>query len=367
MKSFSEVYINVWVCVSNVKITKSDLKQGIIRVVPENADDLWTLSQVIDAGDEISGKTTRKIKLEGDRKSEITKKIVFLKVSTERVEFDAPGELRISGKIVEGPEDVARGSYHTISVEAGQSITILKHKWLSYQLDRIKEAAAAKPPKVIVCAFDRDEAVIAKLTKKGYEVLARLKGEVAGKRMETKITKNFYEEIISNLREYSQRFAVDKIILASPAFWKDELMKVLKDEDIKKKTILATVASGDEQGVKEALKRPETQEALRQDRVSKEIKLVEQVLTGISKGSAVAYGLDDVALAAAAGAVSTLLITDALITKQRAENKFSDIQNVLDSVEKSKGAVVIVGSSHEGGKKLDGLGGIAALLRYRLS
>lgn len=350
-----------------MKIVKNDPKQGLMTVVPENADDLWTLSQVLDAGDEISGKTVRKIKIEGDRKSEISKKTVFLKLTLEKTEFDPTGELRLSGKILEGPEDVAHGSYHTFSIESGNALTIVKHRWLGFQVERIKEAAATKPAKVLVCAFDREEAVIAKLTKTGYEVLVRLKGEVASKRVETKPSKNFYEEIITKLKELTHRLSVDKIILASPAFWKDELLKVLKDESLMKKIIVATVSSADEQGVKEALKRPETQEALRQDRASKEMLLVEQVLTGISKGSAVAYGLDDVALAAAGGAVSTLLITDSLIKKRREENTFKDIEKVMESVDKSKGTVVIVSTAHDGGKKLEGLGGIAAILRYRLS
>ena len=82
-----------------MKIVKNDPKQNLMTVVPENADDLWTLSQVLDAGDEISGKTVRKIKIEGDRKSEISKKTVFLKLTLERTEFDPEGELRLSGKI----------------------------------------------------------------------------------------------------------------------------------------------------------------------------------------------------------------------------------------------------------------------------
>ena len=35
-------------------------------------------------------------------------------------------------------------------------------------------------------------------------------------------------------------------------------------------------------------------------------------------------------------------------------------------VDQTKGNVLVVGSDHEGGKKLGGLGGIAALLRYKL-
>jgi len=348
-----------------MKITHQDLKEGTITVVPESADDLWTLSQVLDANDEVSGKTVRKIKLEGERKSEVMKKTVFLRLQAEKFDFDPSGELRVTGKILEGPEDVARGSYHTFSIETGTAVTIAKKRWLSFQLQRIKEATEAKPPAIIICAFDREEAVFARLTKAGHEILLKLKGEVQRKRMETKTAKNFFDEIVAQLQEYDKRFSADKIILASPAFWKDELLKSLKDPQLKKKAILATVSSADESGITEALKRPELQEALRQERAAKEMQLVEQVLAGIAKGSAVAYGLADVTAGADAGAVATLLISDALITRTRADNTYSAVEHVLQAVDDAQGTIVIVSSKHDGGKKLDGLGGIAAILRYR--
>ncbi|MEK6849233.1 MAG: mRNA surveillance protein Pelota, partial [Nanoarchaeota archaeon] len=103
-----------------MKIIKDEPKTGLLEVIPEHADDLWLLSQVIDPHDEISGKTIRKIKLEGERKSDIIKKTIFLKLSAEKVEYGT--ELRISGKILEGPEDVTRGSYHTLTIESGQAV-----------------------------------------------------------------------------------------------------------------------------------------------------------------------------------------------------------------------------------------------------
>ncbi len=347
-----------------MKIIRQELKNNLMEVVPEHADDLWTLSQVIDPGDEVSGKTIRKIKLEGDRRSEIIKKTIFLKLTVEKVELEG-AELRVNGKIVEGPEDIARGSFHTFGVESGFAITIVKH-WLSFQLQRIKEAAETPPPQVIVCVFDREDAVIAKLSKTGHDVLSRLHGDVASKRMETKTPKNFFADIVAQLQAYLLRFPVEKIILASPAFWKDELLKEMKDPQLKRKIILATVASADENGIVEALKRPETQEALRQDRAAHELKLVEEVLTGISKGSAVAYGLAEVTLAADAGAIATLLVSDGLISRTRSDGTFRAVETVLRTVDSAGGAVIIVSSTHDGGKKLDGLGGIAAILRYRL-
>jgi protein pelota len=349
-----------------MKLINFDKKQGVLKVLPENVDDVWTLGQVLDSGDVIASKTTRKIKLEGDRKNEVVKKTVFLKLEVERAEF-SEGALRISGKIVDGPEDIPRGQYHTITSEPQTDLEITKQRWLSYQMQRVEEAAQAEPPKILVCVFDRDESTFARMTKAGYEVVLRMKGDVQKKQFDNQGSGNFYDDIIKQLSEYSDRFGIDKVILASPAFWKDELMKRLKNPVLKKQIILGTVSTADENGVKEALKRPETREALRQERTAKEIQLVEDVLTGISKGSAVAYGNDEVVNAAQAGAVSKLLVSEAMISKLREEQNFEGLEQTMHAVDDSQGDIVIISKSHDGGKKLDGLGGIAAILRYRLS
>ncbi len=348
-----------------MKIIKDEPKTGLLEVIPEHADDLWLLSQVIDPHDEISGKTIRKIKLEGERKSDIIKKTIFLKLSAEKVEYGT--ELRISGKILEGPEDVTRGSYHTLTIESGQAVTIVKPAWLLFQRQRIKDAADAKPPAILICCFDREDAIIARMTGKGHEILHSLHGDVANKRIQTKTNKNFFAELIVLLKEDVARFNAEKLILASPAFWKDELLKELTDTNLRKKVVLATVASADEQGITEAMKRPETQEALRQERAAKEAQYVEQLLAGIAKGSAIAYGTHEVETAAHSGAITTLLVTDGLISRTRAEGTFPVIDTILKTVDNAKGTIVIVSSTHDAGKKLDGLGGIAALLRYRLN
>ncbi len=39
----------------------------------------------------------------------------------------------------------------------------------------------------------------------------------------------------------------------------------------------------------------------------------------------------------------------------------------MRTIDSMKGQVHIISSEHEGGKKLDGLGGLGALLRYKLN
>ncbi len=338
-------------------------KQGEAKVLVENPDDLWFLNNIIDKGDQIKGKTLRKLKVNEEASAE--RKKVFLAIQVEKVEYTAT-ELRVAGKVTEGPEDVPKGSYHTFSVEVSSIISIIKQEWLRYQLDYLKEATTVKPPKIVLCVFDREEALFAKLTRDGYEMLTTIKGKVAKKAVPEKVKDTFYDEIIKQLEEYNKRFELDKIIVASPSFWKEELYKVLGTNPLKNKIIQATCSGVDETSISEVLKRKETQEALRQERISKEMSIVEDLFAQIAKAGNAAYGMIEIQQAADSGAVENLLVTDQLIQKARSENTFSALDKIMRQVERTKGKVWIISSEHEGGKRLAGLGGIGATLRYKL-
>ncbi len=351
----------------NMQKLDFNMRQGRAKVKIESQDDLWYLSGIIDPGDFIKGKTLRKIQKGTEEKSQQVKKAVFLKIEAEKIEFGRnSGVLRIGGKIVEGPEDIPLGSWHGFSIEPGTIITIEKKKWLSFQISRLDEACKSKLPPVIICVFDREEAYFALMKKYGYELLGHIKGNVQKKAVDEKVKSNFYSEIISNLEEYSSRHEAGRIILASPAFWKDEISKELKGKEIKSKIVLATCSSADKSGIDEVLKRPETAEALREQRAASEIALVESVLAAIAKGGNVAYGLSESENAAAAGAVSELLITDIFLQKMRESGNYSRLEQAMSYVDSAKGKISIISSEHAGGKKLDGIGGIAALLRYKI-
>ena len=352
-----------------MKIIHSDLKKGEIKVKAENLDDLWYLSQIIEKNDFIKGRTFRKIKIGEDteRKQSIIKKPVFLKIQVEKVEFGKNSStLRVSGMIKEAPEDIPLGSYHSFNVEENSIIEIIKQKWMKFQLDKLNEASRQQA-KILVCVHDREEAYFALMKKYGYELLSSLKGNVAKKADLKQIEGKFYREIINQLNEYNMRYGLSKIILASPAFWKEELMKELEDGPIKEKIILATCSSIGENAINEVLKRPETENALKQDRIAKEYHYVEELLAEIAKNNLASYGLKETKNAVEAGAVRILLVTDKFIQGRRMENNAGEVDYIINAADNSKGDVLIVSSEHEAGRKLDGLGGIAAILRYKLS
>ena len=168
------------------------------------------------------------------------------------------------------------------------------------------------------------------------------------------------------LDEYFLRFHPENVILASPAFYKEELAKKITSPELKKKIVLATCFDVGESGIYEVLKRPELQNVLKNNRAREEQLLVEELLVGINKNSAVAYGWKEVAKAVETGAVKDLLVTDMLIKQLKEEGKFLELDQLMKTVDASQGKIHLLSSENEGGKKLNGLGGIGALLRYRM-
>ena len=110
--------------------------------------------------------------------------------------------------------------------------------------------------------------------------------------------------------------------------------------------------------------RDEIKKVLISDRVIKEINLVEELIKEITDKAV--YGIKEVENASNLRAIEILLITDSLIQKLRANNDFDKVNTIMQTVDSNKGKIHIISSKHEGGKKLNGLSGIAAILRYKI-
>ncbi|MFH1133182.1 MAG: mRNA surveillance protein pelota [Nanoarchaeota archaeon] len=347
-----------------MQIVHKDLKHGEVKVRIESADDLWYLSQVIMPADLVKGSTIRKIKIGGgeERSAQIIKKRVFLAVMAEKVEFTGQS-LRVLGQISEGTDDIPKGSYHSFGLEEGDIITIVKEEWLRVQLEKLDEACQQRGGKVLILVFDRESAIFGMLKRSGYEILTSLEGDVEKKAMEQH-AKGFYDELWKMLEAYNQRFKPEHIILASPGFWKEEFLKVIGKTELP--IVQATVSSATENAFSELLKRDELKAVLEDERIAQDTKMVEALFSEIAKDAKASYGLSQVKMAAEAGAVEMLLLTDGLLLKSRDDGKDKELDWLMRQVERCRGRVHIIYSEHEPGRKLDGLGGIAAMLRYKI-
>ena len=168
------------------------------------------------------------------------------------------------------------------------------------------------------------------------------------------------------LQTYDEKYKATKIIAGSPAFWKDYLYEKLKDTNLKSKVLLATCNSVSKNGIDELLKRPEIQSALKDDKTIREMQMIDKLFLQIKNDDKAVYGLKDVKKAIEFGASNLLLITDHFLQRTRENNTARQIEYLMKQAEISGSEIKIISSEHDGGKKLDGLGGIAALLRYKI-
>ena len=352
-----------------MRIINEDEKEGIVEVVPETLDDLWHLSHIIEVGDNASSKTTRRIqdntgdKLRSDRG---VKKTFYLGLDIENVSFHLfTGKLRLTGVITRGPEDlIPLGSHHTLEVKLNTPITIKKERWPKWAINRINQAIeASKKLSAIIVVLEDDTATLGLMRQFGIEYYGPIKGNVSGKRIVDKNRQKnivqFYEKVIESIQKFD---SIQNIIIAGPGFVKNDFYDYIKEKhkDLAEISIIEPTGSGGRNGISEVLKKGTVEKLTSENRVAFEMGAVDKLLTEIAKNSSkVVYGLKETKNAINLGAVSELLILD---TKVASEN----MSDEMDMVENMKGEVMVISSEHEGGKQLESLGGMAAILRYEI-
>lgn len=353
-----------------MKITYQNQKEEIIEVIPETLDDLWHLSHIVKNGDFITSKTTRRIqdtsgdKLRSDRG---VKKTFTLEVQIESISFHMfTGKLRLTGSITQGPEDlIPLGSHHTIEVKFNTPLKIKKEKWSKWDIQRLQQAVkASKKLSAIIVLIEENIVTFGLIRQFGIEYYGPVIGNISGKRV---IDKNrnkeiidFYQNIVKIIYKYKD---IQSIIIAGPGFAKNDFLKFLQDNynDLAKKSIIESTGSGGRVGIQEVLKKGTVEKLTTENRVAFEMKDINNLLKLLSKNSGlVVYGLNQTKNAINMGAVKKLLILDIYM-------KDDNIEKLMDLTENMGGEVTIISNEHEGGKQLEALGGMAAILRYPIS
>jgi len=125
-----------------MKIIEFSPERKTARLKVNNSLDLWYLEKIVEKGDLITARTLRTIFIRREEeKIKTRKKLVTLTIRVEKVDFSKQkNRLRLKGKIVEAPEEVQRGSYHTIEVGLGKKLTIEKKEWKKVHIERLKRA-----------------------------------------------------------------------------------------------------------------------------------------------------------------------------------------------------------------------------------
>jgi len=89
------------------------------------------------------------------------------------------------------------------------------------------------------------------------------------------------------------------------------------------------------------------------------MEAVERLMAEIGKEGLATYGPKQIIDAANSGAVEILLILDSKLREQ-------DLDGIVHAVESQKGNIIVVSEQHDAGRELAALGGMGAILRYKI-
>jgi len=296
------------------------------------------------------------------------------------------------------------GSYHTLTVAKTRALTIEKEEapaWDFFALDVVAKACSDKAKLGVV-----DLAVL--LVEEGYGSLHLIGSEglsMKVAKIETRMPKKygaaaagitkaqskFFDRCALAICQHIDFSSIQCLVLAGPGFTKDELLKHLMLEgarskgsleagnsgggggpgaslasvlENKSKIITAHASSAFGHSLQEVLSSPEIAGRIANTRSASQIGALKKFYDMLSHDETRAfYGEVPVEAAGEMGAIEDLLITDTLFRNRKTETRVK-FTKLVESVKQGGGKAFIFSSMHVSGEQLDGMGGIAAVLRF---
>jgi protein pelota len=336
-------------------------------VIPEDADDLFSLRRVIQQGDSVVADTTRVIKQIKEYarpdKGERVKVRISIRVSTLGLD-DVVDRLRITGTITATDNElVPKGSSHSLTVRVGDAIVIEKdRKWHEGELRVLTKSSGGEG--FILVAIDTQEAAVAKLTGTHVKIIPNIYSGQSGKRYQTKNNSNiqsFFSDIAKTIM--SAKAEGDVIVIFGPGETKRRFYNLLSEVADGKVVVADGVDVAGEDGIFVFLRSPAIKQAMSSSKMAAVSRILEQVMIMAQRTEPkYAMGMQEVSKAASLRAIESVIFSDSIF-RTADEN---DVVNLLNTIEAQGARTFAVDSSTDIGLQVSSLGGIVALLRYAM-
>ena len=335
-----------------------DNKDLYFELKPETLEDLWLLTQIISPNDVIYSSTKRKVALGEDKKKQVTK-IIAVELLVKKLSFESQ-VLRVTGEIQNETDFTAVGQSHTLTFTPGDTIKLQKNQFLKVEEEYLNKALHSKSSLNLLVLLDKDDLIAVEFSDFSFSVMIKEQGLGSKKYKYNEV--NEEEEKYQHLKDLLKK-QYNAVVLMGPAHFKDKLQQYIKQHtqispitlqwsDVSSSTIEQAIAHLSKTGI------------IENSQLSREKELMQELLIAIEKQEKVVYGYDNTFEKSQMGAIEQLIITTKYIEKNREENTYEQINELMRQVEQTAGNVFIISSTHSPGTQLDGLGGIAALLRY---
>jgi len=337
-------------------------------VIPEDADDLFTLRRIVEKDDRVIADTTRLVKpvKEYGRPDRGERVKVRVSIRVEQSELDAAVDrLRITGTITETDNEmVTKGTHHSLSVQAGDTVTIDKgRRWRDVELKMLKRSGDSSS--FILVAIDTQEAAVAKVSGTHVKIIPNIYSGQSGKRYQTKNNPSievYFTDIVKTVSSIIGEN--DKVIVFGPGETRRRFFNALVDrQEIPKDNVQVVdgVDVAGEDGIFVFLRSPAMKEAMSASKLASVSSMLDRVMLMVNRGEAkFAMGMREVSEAAAMKAIETVVFSDSIFTTADEEQ----VVRILNSIEGYGAKTFAVDSSTDIGLRVSSLGGIVALLRY---
>ncbi|KAJ4401624.1 Translation factor pelota [Didymella pomorum] len=384
-----------------MRLLKSQIEQktgsGFVTLLPEEPEDMWHAYNLIQENDRIRAKAVRRVSKTSDAGSVNSQRIAMdLTIQVTHTDFDiGSGQLHVSGKVAVENEHVKLGQHHTLDLELNRKFTLEKADgWDSVALELLKEASETeRRAELWAVVLGEGTANICMITE--HQTILRQRIEVAVPRKRrggvdghSKGMEKFFSTTLSTLLRQIDLPAATAtqsktlpLLLASPGFVANAFLTYIRAEatrttnkplmSLLSNIVVAHSSSAHIHSLNEILSSPAITTKLSDTKYARETALMDKFLTLMRLDDGRAwYGPREVQRAVDKGAVGrgggVLLISNSLFRAQnvRQRRKWVELVDRVRDVE--GGEVRVLSSLHESGKRLEGLGGVAAILTYPL-
>ncbi|CAK9178851.1 unnamed protein product [Ilex paraguariensis] len=349
---------------------------GDVKLLPEELDDLWLLYNLIAAGDVISADTSRKIHNASDSgsKKNPSRVNVELEIRVTAVDYNKNSPvIRVRGKTITCNEFVKPGVFHTIELEKNKEFHLTKKVWNEEAMNTLKEGcdrtAGADLVVVLMCEG------LAHMFSVGRSV-AMVCPPIEGSTGHKSGSNKFFENVFRAFTKHIDLDVIRCVVIGSLGSIKDEFRNYLLSEALKLKMksitnsksriVLLDTKALYINSLKEVLNEATVMDLIKDTKAATEIKAFKEFTDMVSSNSDRAcYGPKSVETANELTAIETLMITDDLYKSEEIETRQKYIE-LVKSVKKASGKVLVFSSTHVCYEKLAQLTGIAAILRFPL-
>ena len=276
--------------------------------------------------------------------------------------------LRVHGTIEQAPVDI--GSHHTHLVEVGDELEIHSSRGFP-EYDRLlltDTMATDKKSNVSIIVVENDEIILFEVTRRGLREGATWTMRGGGKRGDVRtsetVAKSFQQQVAKEILAATSTQL--PMILCGPGHARERLRNVILSQDPQRTIRLVSTSMAGRSGANEIIRDGLADELLSEHAISKEIKLLEEVWLRLSKNGAVAYGENELSRAMNEGAIETLLVSADKIRDPEAMIEGTPVSKWIETISDIGAELVQCSSDHDSGEQLNNMGGIIALLRYKL-